>query len=130
MRAAQLDDAIQSISVSPAGGRKASGCASSERRGEGTRGIPSALSPSSSGRVAAFGPGSNPSTHSSPSASRYQDIMQSPHWRAPGGFVRQTGGGSGDDPFVSAQGHNQGQDPCERFSSFSIVTSKSDVCSG
>ena len=106
MRAAQLDDAIQSISVSPAGGRKDTSYASSERRGDGNRVASSALSSSSSGRVAAFGPGSNASAHSSPSASRYQDIMQSPHWRAPAGFVRQSGGGA-DDPFVSAQENDQ-----------------------
>lgn len=112
MRAVQLDNAIQSISISPAGGRKVSGCTSSERRGEGIRVIPNTSSPSS-GRVAVFGPGSNPSAHSSPSASRYQDIMQSHHWRSPGGFVRQSGSGA-DDPFVSSQNDEQGQDQGEQ----------------
>ena len=106
MRAARLDNAIQSISVSPAGGRKGTSYTSSERRSDSNHVISSGLSPSSSGRIVAFGPGSNASAHSSPSASRYNDIMQSPHWRAPAGFVRQSGAGA-EDPFVSAQENNQ-----------------------
>ena len=34
--------------------------------------------------------------------------MQSPHWRAPAGFVQQSGGA--DDPFVSAQENDQTAD--------------------
>ena len=71
-------------------------------------------SPSSTAGIANFGPGRNASAHSSPTATRYKDILDSPNWRRSAGFVRQSAV-SNDDPFVSNQAAPQsvlqGKDP-------------------
>ena len=104
---AQLDDSIERISVSSAG--RAKTYASSERRADVVHAVPSTLSPSSTAGIAAFGPGHNASAHSSPTTTRYQDILGSSTWRQPVGFVRQSAGAS-DDPFVSEQAATQSSD--------------------
>lgn len=80
--------------------------ASSERRTDVIRAAPDAASPSSTAGFANFGSARNGSTHSSPTTTRYKDILESPNWRRSGGFVRQSAASS-DDPFVSDKGAGQ-----------------------
>lgn len=103
--AAELDTSIESISVSSAG--KPTVYVSPHRRAEGVRAGAGTASPSSSAGVATFAPRQQSSADSSPNATRYKDIVESPSWRQGGGFVRQSAGSS-EDPFVSSQAAAQG----------------------
>ncbi len=102
--AVKLDDSIERISVSSAG--KSKSHASLEHRTDIVRAVPSAASPSSSASVAAFGPGRNASARSSPTSTRYQNIIDSPNWRKSASFVRQSAVAN-DDPFVSDMAASQ-----------------------
>ena len=97
MKAAALDDSIQYISVSDIQGQTQPQLLTNSIR----RAVPAGSSPTSSNGVARFGPGYTASTNSSPTASRHQEIMQSPSWRRGEDFVRQSAGV--DDPFVSSR---------------------------
>lgn len=102
--AVKLDDSIERISVSSAG--KPTSLVSSEHRTDIIRALPSTVSPSSSAGAAAFGPGRNASARSSPTSTRYQNIIDSPNWRKSASFVRQSAAAN-DDPFVSDMAASQ-----------------------
>ena len=93
LRAAQIEDSIADVSGSPNVARHVKRDVHSAGHSDNTRGSMIALfvSPSKAGA----------SANSSPTSSRYKDLMESPSWRRDEKkFVRDTRS-QGDDPFVS-----------------------------
>ena len=88
--------------MSPAGTREAQSSAQTEQCHNPISSSARMLasSPSSNG-IVRRGAGYSASTDSSPTASRHQEIMESPSWRRGEGFVRQSAGV--DDPFISTR---------------------------
>ena len=104
MRAAHIGGSVKGVSGSPNAARHLKHSVRSAHRSDATRGT--MVEPFSSPSKA------RGSANSSPTASRYKDLMSSPSWRRDQKkFVRDTHS-QGDDPFVSdgspSKGSGQG----------------------